>query len=94
MARLGRARPATVLGSLVASLKPGQQLLYVRPLTEGSRNWNQPWSKLVRRRSAQWGQILANDVADGTLTSEGRAPTSYPGDTYPADSAILYRKAS
>ena len=94
MARLSDARPAAVVGALVASLKPGQQLLFVRPLTEGSRNWNQPWSRLVRRRSAQWGQILTEDVTRGTLTAEGHAPSSYPGDTYPGSSAILFRKTA
>ena len=44
-ARLAGRRPA-----------PGQQLLFVRPLTEGAQNWQAPWTKLVRRRSAQWGR--------------------------------------
>ncbi len=92
--RLTRAAPSATLGALVASLKPGQQLLFVRPLTEGGRNWDQPWSRLVRRRSAQWGQILTNDVGNGTLTAVATAPSSYPGACCVADSAILYRKAS
>ena len=92
--RLTRAPPAATAGALVASLRRGQQLLFVRPLTEGSRNWNQPWTRLVRRRSAQWGQILINDVANGTLTAVARAPSAYPGACCVADSAILYRKAS
>ncbi len=91
-ARLANARPAATLGPLVASLKPGQQLLYVRPLTEGVQDWKAPWTKLVRRRSAQWGQILTNDVANGTLTVVTRAPHSYPSACCVASSAILYRK--
>jgi mannosyltransferase len=92
--RLQDARPARLLGPLVASLRPGQQLLFVRPLTEGERNWKRPWSVLVRRRAAQWGQLLTNDVANGTLTQVGTAPNTYPGDCCVANSAALYRKAS
>ena len=92
--RLTQASPAATLTPLVASLRSGQQLLFVRPLTEGSRNWGEPWSKLVRRRSAQWGQILTNDVANGTLTPVATAPGSYPGACCVADSAVLYRKSS
>ena len=93
-ARLQRATPAATLGPLVDSLRPGQQLLFVRPLTEGVRNWKAPWSLLVRRRAAQWGQLLTNDVANGTLTPVGTAPDTYPGSCCVADSAVLYRKAS
>ena len=92
--RLQRAAPAATLGPLVASLRPGQHLLFVRPLTEGVRNWKQPWSELVRRRAAQWGQLLTEDVARGTLVQVGTAPDSYPGDCCVANSAVLYRKAS
>jgi hypothetical protein len=92
--RLTDARPGALLRPLVASLRPGQQLLFVRPLTEGERNWRRPWSVLVRRRAAQWGQLLTNDVANGTLTPVGTAPENYPGDCCIASSAVLYRKAS
>lgn len=92
--RLDRARPAATLGALIASLRPGQQLLYVRPLTEGVQNWKAPWPKLVRRRSAQWGQILTDDVANGTLTKVAHAPHEYLSTCCVASSSILYRKAS
>ena len=92
--RLRDANPQATLGRTVATLKPGQQLLFLRPLTEGATNWKAPWTRLVRRRSAQWGQILTNDVANGTLTPVGWAPHAYQGACCVADSAILYRKAS
>jgi hypothetical protein len=92
--RLRDARPAATLGPLVASLRPGQQLLFVRPLTEGNRNWKRPYSELVRRRAAQWGQLLTNDVDNGTLKVVETAPDTYPGDCCVANSAVLYRKAS
>ena len=58
--RLQAANPAATLDPLIASLKPGQQLLYVRPLTEGANSWEASWTQLVRRRSAQWGAILSS----------------------------------
>ena len=54
------ANPQATLAPLIASLKPGQQLLFVRPLTEGAQSWEAPWTQLVRRRSAQWGALLAS----------------------------------
>jgi mannosyltransferase len=86
--------PTTTLGRLVASLRPGQQLLFVRPLTEGVSNWKQPWTKLVRRRAAQWGQILTNDVAGGILKPVAWAPHNYRSACCVANSATLYQKAS
>jgi mannosyltransferase len=94
LGRLQRTDPKATLGTLVASLKPGQQLLYVRPLTEGAQNWQAPWTQLVRRRSAQWGAILSSDVAAGTLKSVAWAPHNYRGACCVADSAMLYQKAS
>ncbi len=92
--RLQKTNPQATLGALVASLKPGQQLLYVRPLTEGAQNWQAPWTQLVRRRSAQWGQILTSDVTKGTLKTVAWAPHYYRGACCVADSALLYEKAS
>jgi mannosyltransferase len=91
--RLQHAAPAQTLGRLVASLRPGQQLLYIRPLTEGAKNWQAPWTSLVRLRAAQWGQLLSDDVARGTLTQVASAPVNYPGDCCVANSAILFRKS-
>ncbi len=93
-ARLQRTQPRATLDALVASLRPGQQLLYVRPLTEGAQNWKAPWTELVRRRSAQWGTILTSDVAAGTLKPVAWAPHNYRGACCVADSAMLYQKAS
>jgi mannosyltransferase len=91
LSRLQRARPAATLGPLVASLKPGQQLLYLRPITEGSANWEAPWTRLVRRRAAQWGALLASDHQ---LSEVAWAPHSNNlGYCCVADSAILYRKS-
>jgi mannosyltransferase len=94
LSRLKRTDPQATLGPLVASLKPGQQLLYVRPLTEGAQNWEAPWTQLVRRRSAQWGAILESDVAAGMLKQVAWAPHNYRGACCVGDSAMLYQKAS
>jgi mannosyltransferase len=89
--RLRAANPARTLDPLIASLKPGQRLLFVRPLTEGANSWEAPWTQLVRRRSAQWGAILA---ANPSLKPIGYAPHNYRGACCVADSAILYQKTS
>jgi mannosyltransferase len=92
--RLQAAAPAATLDPLVASLRPGQQLLYVRPLTEGQNDWKAPWVSLVRRRAAQWGQLLENDVASGMLKPIATAPHNYRGASILAYSAVLYEKVS
>jgi 4-amino-4-deoxy-L-arabinose transferase-like glycosyltransferase len=92
--RLKQTDPQATLGALVAGLRPGQQLLYVRPLTEGAQNWEAPWTQLVRRRSAQWGALLSADVAAGTLKAVAVAPHNYRGACCVADSAVLYQKVS
>jgi hypothetical protein len=89
--RLQHANPEATAAPLLASLKPGQQVLYVRPLTEGAQSWEAPWTQLVRRRSAQWGAILANDKA---LVPVADAPHNYRGACCVADSAVLYKKIS
>jgi mannosyltransferase len=92
--RLQRTQPAPTLDPLVASLKPGQQLLYVRPLTEGAMNWKAPWTQLARRRAAQLGQILQDDVNSGVLKQIAAAPHNYRGASILAYSAVLYEKVS
>ena len=92
--RLKRTQPIPSLNRLVDGLHPGQQLLFVRPLTEGAQGWKAPWTTYVRRRSAQWTQGLTNDVSRGVLKPERWAPHDYRGACCVADSAVLYRKLS
>ncbi len=92
--RLQAANPAATLDPLVASLRPGQQLLYVRPLTEGVTNWKASWTYLIRLRAAQWGQILQADVNNGVLKPIAYAPHNYRGASILAYSAVLYQKVS
>jgi mannosyltransferase len=92
--RLEHANPAATLNPLIASLNPGQQLLFVRPLTVGVQNWDEPWTQLVRRRSAQWGAILEGDVNAGVLKPVAVAPHNYVQACCVADSAVLYDKTA
>ncbi|MBV9166726.1 MAG: glycosyltransferase family 39 protein [Solirubrobacterales bacterium] len=94
LGRLQRADPAATLDPMVASLRPGQQLLYVRPLTEGVQNWEAPWTRLIRRRAAEWGGILQSDVSRGVLKQVAWAPHNYQEALFEPDSAVLYRKLS
>jgi hypothetical protein len=89
--RLRNATPQATLAPLVASLRPGQRLLFVRPLTEGAQNWQAPWTLLVRRRSAQWGALLSADPSLKPVPGAW-APHSYRGACCVADSAVLYTK--
>ena len=90
--QLKTTRPLPALHTLVGELRPGQQLLFLRPLTEGAQNWKAPWTVWVRRRSAQWTQGLTDDVSRGILKPEYYAPHNYPDTCCVADSAVLYKK--
>jgi hypothetical protein len=92
--RLRSTNPQSTLATLLGTLRTGQQLLFVRPLTEGAQNWEAPWTQLVRRRSAQWGAALSADVAAGTLKPITWAPHHYRDACCVADSAVLYQKVS
>jgi mannosyltransferase len=94
LSRLQHANPAATLDPLVASLRPGQQLLYVQPLTEGVQNWEAPWTRLVRRRAAQLGAILEADVKRGELKEVAWAPHDYQEALFEPDSAVLFKKVS
>jgi len=89
--KLEAAQPDQVLPAMLANLRPGQKVLFVRPLTEGVQNWKAPWTQLVRRRSAQWGAILAGDT---TLRQVQVAPQFYRGASTVGNSAVLYEKTA
>ncbi len=91
LTRIERSDPRQALGGLLATLRPGQHVVLVRPLTEGSYNWTAPWTRFVRRRSAQWSQILATDP---TLRRSGIAPQFYHAASTVGNSAVLYTKTA
>ncbi len=90
--RYQKQNPFTAAPALINSLKPGQQLLWIRPLTEGEVNWKASWTSLIRRRSAQWGEVIQSYVNRGQLVVESWAPHNYRGSCCVADSAVLYKK--
>ena len=92
--RLTITNPQATLTPIVDGLKPGQHLLFIRPLNEGAQNWEAPWTMMVRRRSAQWGQLLQNDVDHGVLRQVTVAPHYYRGACCVGNSAVLYQKVS
>jgi mannosyltransferase len=92
--RLTITNPRATLTPIVSAMKPGQHLLFVRPLTEGAQNWEAPWTRMVRRRSAQWGQLLQDDVTRGILRPVNAAPHYYRGACCVGNSAVLYQKVS
>jgi mannosyltransferase len=83
---------STVETAQINALKVGQQLLFIRPLTEGADNWTAPWTFMIRRRSAQWGAIIARYVHSGELREVAYAPHHYRGSCCIADAAVLYKK--
>lgn len=93
MDRYSAAQPREVLPPLLASLSPGQKVLFMRPLTEGVENWSAPWTQLARRRSAQFGAILqAESRPGGTLRQIDVAPQFYRGASTVGNVGILYEK--
>lgn len=91
LSRYRRANPRSTLGPLLASMRPGQHVLLVRPITDGAENWEAPWTALVRRRSAQWSQILSTDPS---LKATLVAPRFFRGASTVGNSAVLYEKVA
>lgn len=88
---LKNSNPKAQLATLVASLRPGQRLLYTRPLTEGEKAWKSAWAQLVRRRAAQWGALIASDPQLRPVAG-AVAPNNYLGSCCVSDSAEVYTK--
>jgi mannosyltransferase len=60
--RLQSATTARNLDPLLANLPPHGRVLLVHPVTTSVDDWDAPWTQLVRRRSAQWGEALARNT--------------------------------
>jgi mannosyltransferase len=58
--RLKAAKPTPTEDALVRTLKPGQKILAIFPIIRTAR-WGAPWTKEVRKRSAQWQRVLDRD---------------------------------
>ena len=58
--RLEDARPTPTSDPLIESLESGQALILVQPIIR-TTSWRAPWTALVRRRVAQWEEVLDTD---------------------------------
>jgi mannosyltransferase len=87
--RMEDATTEANLEPLLAKLPPASHVLLVRPVTTHTGDWDAPWTQLVRRRSAQWGQALADDkrFVRGALL-----PSFYRRATRIGVRAVLYTK--
>jgi hypothetical protein len=87
--RLRAATPRRTYDQLVESVPVGGQVLLIRPLTVGIMNWSAPWTFEVRRRSAQWSELLQRDPR---FVKEVASPWFYIPASTVANSAVLYRR--
>lgn len=59
--RLRRAKPRRVVPAVLDSVPPGKRFVLVRPVTRDPAAWSAPWTRLVKRRSAQWQRLINRD---------------------------------
>jgi mannosyltransferase len=59
--RLKAATPERNLAPLLSSMKVGQHVLLMRPVIGAQGGWRAPWTKLVRRKSAEWAAAMQRD---------------------------------
>jgi hypothetical protein len=88
--RLAGADPRQTFAALMATLHPGQRLLFARPLTEGVMAWKESWPHLVRRRAAQLGALISADRQLRPIAG-AVAPHNYRSSCCIADSAVVYQ---
>ena len=88
-AKLEDATPAKDLRPLLDSLPRSRRVLLVHPVTSDRNDWDAPWTQLVRRRSAQWGQAME---LDRRFTREAAVPAFYRRARRIGVRGVLYRK--
>jgi mannosyltransferase len=88
--RMEGATPAKNLEPLLANLPRAARVLLVHPVTTQRDDWDAPWTQLVRRRSAQWGDAVARDKRFRRI---GAAPEFYRRATRIGIRGVLYEKA-
>jgi mannosyltransferase len=87
--RMEDARVETSLEPLLAKLPRSSHVLLVRPVTTSVNDWDAPWTRLVRRRSAQWGQALDRDTR---FRRTAALPRFYHRATRIGIRGVLYEK--
>jgi mannosyltransferase len=89
LARLELATPETELEPALDRVALGARVLLVRPLIGEGIQWDAPWTRLVRRRSAEWGSELARDRRFRRVAAY---PRRYPKLLPRGVRAVLYAK--
>jgi mannosyltransferase len=89
--RLEKATPQRDLQPLLDRLAPGSHVLLVHPVTSNIGDWDAPWTQLVRRRSAQWGQYME---ADKSFRHDQAVPAFYRRARRIGVRGVLYTKTS
>jgi len=89
--RLEQATPEQNLIPLLDRLPAGRRVLLVHPVTSDLGRWNAPWTQLVRRRSAQWGQAME---LDERFKHERGFPSFYRRATRIGVRSVLYTKTT
>jgi hypothetical protein len=87
--KLEAATPEKDLRPLLDRLPRSQRVLLVHPVTSSIEDWDAPWTQLVRRRSAQWGQALE---LDRRFIREAAVPAFYRRARRIGVRGVLYRK--
>ena len=89
--KLEDATPAKNLKPLTDRLPVGSHVLLVHPVTSNIDDWDAPWTALVRRRSAQWGQAME---LDKRFRRDGAVPSFYRRARRIGVRGVLYTKIS
>ena len=87
--KLEAATPQKDLRPLLDRLPLSHRVLLVHPVTSAIDDWDAPWTQLVRRRSAQWGQAME---LDRRFTREAAVPAFYRRARRIGVRGVLYRK--
>ena len=92
--KLQDATPAKNLTPLLDRLPRSRRVLLVHPVTSTLGDWDAPWTSLVRRRSAQWGQAMELDrrFKRDESVPMGAVPTFYRRATRIGVRGVLYTK--
>jgi hypothetical protein len=61
VSRLRATSPQKTLNNLVATVRPGQELIVVTPVFRDYRAWDAQWTKLVWQTATIWTSLLQHD---------------------------------
>ncbi|HEV2723881.1 MAG TPA: hypothetical protein VGV10_04555, partial [Thermoleophilaceae bacterium] len=89
--KLEAATPEKELRPLLDRLPRSQRVLLVHPVTSSIEDWDAPWTQLVRRRAAQWGQAME---LDRRFVREAVVPAFYRRARRIGVRGVLYRKTA